>query len=120
MFTQLNGLRTANGAGALNNNAQLAAIAQAQAERNATLHSNSTTDASGKTMKQQVETAGITVVDWIVPVALGNDSEAVDRWTNTQVERNLLYANNYTDMGVGMAVDGARQRWVVVMVQAGP
>jgi uncharacterized protein YkwD len=119
MFTQLNGLRTANGAAVLNNNAQLAALAQAQANLNAVSHTNSVVDGAGKSIKQRVEEGGITVADWIVPVALGNDTEAVDRWTNTPKERGLLYAS-YTDMGVGMAMDGTRQRWVVIMVKAGP
>jgi len=120
MFTSLNGLRTANGAAALANNAQIAAIAQAQADRNASIHANSTFDASGKGVDERMQAAGINVVDWIVPVARGNDAEATDRWTNTQVERDLLYSHKWTDMGIGMALDGGVQRWVVIMVQVGP
>ena len=120
MFTQLNALRTANGAAALSNNAQLAALAQTQANLNAASHTNSAVDGSGQTIKQRLEAGGLNVIDWIVPLALGNDAEAVDRWTNTPVERSLLYQQGYTDMGVGMAMDGTRQRWVVIMVQLGP
>jgi uncharacterized protein YkwD len=120
MFASLNALRTANGAGALTSNAQIAALAQAQAELNAGSHSNSALDASGKTIKQRLEAGGMVVLDWIAPLAFGNDTEATARWTNTQTERDLLYWTGYTDMGIGMAMDGGVQRWVVIMVQVGP
>jgi uncharacterized protein YkwD len=120
MFTALNGLRTANGAGALANNAQFAALAQAQANLNAASDNNVAVDATGQSVKQRLAAQGITVNEWAVPLAQGNDTEAIDRWTNTPVERALLYDNSYTDMGVGMTLDGDRQRWVVIMAEVTP
>jgi uncharacterized protein YkwD len=120
MFAALNGLRTANGAGALVSNAQLAALAQAQADLNAASHSNVAVDATGTSIKQRLEAGGMTVVDLAVPVAYGNTAEAIDRWTNTQKEKDLLYSSNFTDMGIGMTMDGGFQRWVVVMAEVGP
>jgi uncharacterized protein YkwD len=120
MLASLNSLRTANGSQTLSSNAQLAAVAQAQANYNATQHANLATNGSGQTLEQRAIAAGVNVVDWAAPIAGGNDVEAIDRWTNTQKERDLLYSKNFNAIGIGMAIDGTLQRWVVLLAEVGP
>jgi uncharacterized protein YkwD len=117
MLTKLNEFRTLEGAPAFVINDNLAAVAQAQAEHNASVQHNDAASDTDVGLEDQVANTGYTYGFMMWTLANGDADAAVNIWTDTQSEHDRMVDPVFKDVGIGVASGGTKQWWVVVYAE---
>lgn len=113
----LNSYRSSVNVAAVGYDARLNAAAQAHAEDMATNNYFSHTGRNGSTALERIRAAGYQ------PRAYGeniagrqqSDRETLDAWINSAEHDRVLRAATFEDFGLGVAGQGSRTRWVLIM-----
>jgi len=119
MLALLNEYRTEHGQPEFTINDNLAIVAQAQAEYNASIQANESTTGSDS-LQEQVETTGYTYGTLLWTLANGGPESSLDIWTDTPTEASNMQNANLTDIGIGVASGGTQQWWVVLYADPQP
>jgi len=117
MLDKINNFRTAGGASTLTLNDNLSVVAQQQAEYNASVQADDTTNAGGKEILEQVTDTGYTYGTLMWTVGHGDPDTVFGLWTDTPTEVTQMRNNTLADVGIGVASGGSKQWWVVVYAQ---
>lgn len=116
MLDLLNEYRTAHGQPEFAVNDNLAIVAQAQAEHNASVQANETATGS-ETILEQVDNTGYTYGTMMWTVANGGPDAALGLWTDTPTEATNMQKPELLDVGIGVASGGTKQWWVVIYAE---
>jgi uncharacterized protein YkwD len=116
MLNLLNEFRDSESAGTLTLNDNLSIVAQAQAEHNASVEKNEAAT-GGEGIELQVADTGYTYGTLMWTLSSGGAASSVDRWTDTQDEHDLMLDPRFADVGIGVAVGGTKQWWVVIYAE---
>jgi uncharacterized protein YkwD len=116
MFDVLNQYRADNSAPNFVLNDNLAVVAQAQAEHNASIQANESAT-SGVSILEQVEATGYTYGTMMWTLANGGPETALGFWTDTPTEETNLQNPAITEIGIGVASGGTKQWWVVIYAE---
>lgn len=119
MLDLLNDFRTGESAGEFTINDNLAIVAQAQAEHNASVELNEAAT-GGVGLEDQIADTGFTYATLMWTLSSGGPEDSLTRWTDTQSEHDLLLDPRFTDIGIGVASGGTKQWWVVVYAEPTP
>jgi len=119
MLNTLNDYRAAHGAPAFTINENLAIVAQAQADHNASVQANEAAT-GGVDLQAQVDTTGYTYGTMMWTLANGGTDTALGLWTDTPTEATNMQRPELTDVGIGVASGGTKQWWVVIYAEPTP
>ena len=119
MLNTLNDYRAAHGAPAFTINDNLAIVAQAQADHNASVQANEAAT-GGVDLQAQVDTTGYTYGTMMWTLANGGTDTALGLWTDTPTEATNMQRPELTDVGIGVASGGTKQWWVVIYAEPTP